>query len=137
MNSPILALDIGLRRTGVALSESGLLAKPLDTIEWQPPHAHRLIEAIIQLIEQYEVQTLIVGIPLTEESETTEQAQKTAALVIQIQAALQEKQRVVDIIEVNEYHSTKDAAVLFPDLDKDAAAALLLLQEQLEEKESW
>lgn len=134
MNSPILALDIGLRRTGVALSESGFLAAPLGVIEWQPPHSQALIEAIIEHLRRYEIKTLVIGVPLNEEEEPTEQAARTLAILAQIEEAIKTAALPVTVVPLNEYGSTVDGKTYFPDADKDSAAAALILQEYLEQQ---
>ena len=138
MNSPLLGLDIGLRRTGVALSESGLIAQPLKTIEWQPPHAASLIAEIMNLVKHYQVQTLVVGVPYDDEGEVTGQAVKTERLIHQIEVEIRQQSLSATIERFNEYHSTLDARQLFPGEDKDAAAAAVILQDYIEQNgDSW
>lgn len=137
MNSPILALDIGMKRTGVALSESGLVAQPLSVLEWQPPHSQNLVRDILSLVKKYEVRSLLVGLPLNEDDSPTQQSGKTEHIIRQIEEATAEAGVDLEIIRVNEYHSSLDGTDLHPDLDKDSAAALLLLQEYLEEHAQW
>jgi putative Holliday junction resolvase len=138
MNSPMLGLDIGLRRTGVALSESGLIAEPLKTIEWHLPHAHTLITEIIELIRQYQVRTVVVGIPYGEHDEVTSQAFKTTGIIQQLEAAIKRENLTAQVVHNNEYNSSQDADALFPGVERDAAAAALILQDYLEQiGESW
>lgn len=138
MNSPLLALDIGLRRTGVALSESGLLAQPLTTIEWQPPHATTLVNEIIQLVHKYEIRTVVVGIPYDADGDMTGQALKTEHILNQLESAIRQHKLPAEIERSSEYHSTLDARHLFPDSDKDAAAAAVILQDYIEQHgDSW
>jgi putative Holliday junction resolvase len=55
----VLALDHGTARIGCALSDpSGTLATPLPVIE--PPHPR----AVVELVDQYEVERVVVGLPL-------------------------------------------------------------------------
>ena len=133
MNSPLLALDIGLKRTGVALSESGLLAQPLGVIEWQLPHAHTLINEVIDHLKKYDIRTLIVGMPYGEDEEPTSQALKTDHIITQIEEKIAAERLAVEVTRVNEFGSTQDGTVLFPNTDKDAAAAALLLQDYIEQ----
>ena len=56
MNSPILALDLGLKRTGLAISENGVIARPLGTIEAKPPHMTNVVEEIVSHIRTIRVQ---------------------------------------------------------------------------------
>ena len=60
----ILALDIGDRRIGVALSDPlRILATPLTTIERATPDTESAIDAILALAEQHEAAEILVGIP--------------------------------------------------------------------------
>ncbi len=57
MHKRILAVDFGLKRTGLAMSGPLLIAiNPLDTV----PTAE-LMEAILRLAEQYEIGTIVFG----------------------------------------------------------------------------
>jgi putative Holliday junction resolvase len=60
----ILALDIGDRRIGVALSDPlGILASPLTTIDRSTPDTEAAIDAVLALAEQHEAAEILVGIP--------------------------------------------------------------------------
>ena len=60
----IMALDIGDRRIGVALSDLlGMLASPLTTIERATPDTEAAIDEILALAEQHEAVEILVGIP--------------------------------------------------------------------------
>ncbi|HEX3243194.1 MAG TPA: Holliday junction resolvase RuvX [Solirubrobacterales bacterium] len=55
----VLALDHGTARIGCALSDpSGTLATPLPVIE--PPHPR----AVAELVSEYDVERVVVGLPL-------------------------------------------------------------------------
>jgi putative Holliday junction resolvase len=57
-----LGLDLGDRRTGVALSDPlGVTCSPLEVIE--EPDEERLILRIIELVRGLEVQEIVVGLP--------------------------------------------------------------------------
>ncbi len=59
----ILALDVGSRRIGVAVSDPlGITAQGLDTIHRQ--NKRRDWEALRQVIEKYDVAEIVVGLPL-------------------------------------------------------------------------
>jgi putative transcription antitermination factor YqgF len=128
---PFLGLDIGLKRTGVALSEAGLIAEPLTTISWTPPHTHSLIDALLELIARHEIVTVVAGLPLYEDGGITEQSEKTAAILTKLQESLPSG---TFLITVNEYSSTHDAQVRFPGVDIDSAAATVILQNYLDER---
>ena len=59
-----MALDVGDRRIGVALSDPlGMLASPLTTIERHAPDIAAAIDTVLSLAEQHEAAEILVGIP--------------------------------------------------------------------------
>jgi len=59
----ILALDVGSKRIGVAVSDPlGITAQGLETIQRQ--NKRRDMEALGQLLARYEVREIVVGLPL-------------------------------------------------------------------------
>jgi putative Holliday junction resolvase len=59
----IMALDVGSRRIGVAVSDPlGITAQGLDTI--QRGNKRRDMEALRQVLAKYEVREIVVGLPL-------------------------------------------------------------------------
>ena len=74
----VMALDIGGRRIGVALSDTTrVLASPLTTLRAEPRPA--ALAQIRALIAQHEVAELVVGLPLTLSGEIGPQAQLVQA----------------------------------------------------------
>ncbi|HEV09463.1 MAG TPA: Holliday junction resolvase RuvX [Sulfurihydrogenibium azorense] len=60
--SRVLALDIGTKRIGVAISDPlGITAKPLDYI----PNDENAFEKIKSIIEKENVSTVVIGLPIT------------------------------------------------------------------------
>jgi putative Holliday junction resolvase len=60
----ILALDLGEKRVGVALSDpTQTIAQPLETILYSTAKA--LISYLFKILEKYEIEKIIVGHPLT------------------------------------------------------------------------
>lgn len=83
----VMALDVGARRIGVALSDpSRLLATPLTTLHAQP--RQRVLERIAALITQHEVSELVVGLPLTLSGTIGPQAQVVQAFVDELRPIL-------------------------------------------------
>lgn len=133
MNSPLLGLDIGLKRTGVAISESGLLAKPLTMIEAKPPHMAQAINQIVALTKEHEIKTLVIGVPYTQDEALTGQALKVEQIIIQLEEALRaSKQDGTQLVRVNEFGSSQEAARRFPKDQLDSASAAVILQEYLD-----
>ena len=61
--SRIMALDVGSKRIGVAVSDPlGITAQGLDTIQRQ--NKRRDLEALRRVLAKYEVREIVVGLPL-------------------------------------------------------------------------
>jgi len=59
----VLALDVGSKRIGVAVSDPlGITAQGLDTIQRQ--NKRKDLETLGQLLKEYEVREVVVGLPL-------------------------------------------------------------------------
>lgn len=73
-----LGLDVGDARTGVALSDpGGILASPLTIIEHSDEQGD--IEAILNIVNQYQVEKIIVGLPRSMDGSIRQQAEKVTA----------------------------------------------------------
>ncbi len=74
----IMALDVGDKRVGIALSDpTGMLATPFGAIE----RGESAIAEILRLAEREGVGEIVVGMPYTLAGERGAQAGKTAAFV--------------------------------------------------------
>jgi putative pre-16S rRNA nuclease len=68
-----MALDVGGRRIGVALSDTTrVLASPLTTLRAEP--RDRVLSEIAALVQRHEVAEVVVGLPLTLSGEIGPQA---------------------------------------------------------------
>lgn len=131
----MLALDVGGRRIGVALSDTTQrLATPLTTLA-AAPRPHALLK-IATLIAQHEVVALVIGLPLSLDGTVGPQAQLTqrfgAALASHVQ---------IPIHYVDERFTSAAAERMMIELgiraDRrraqiDQVAASLILQEYLD-----
>lgn len=71
----VLALDMGSKRIGVAVSdELGLTAQGLETIQSTNPDKD--LKRILKLVEDYSVDEMVVGIPLNMNGTEGPQARK-------------------------------------------------------------
>jgi putative pre-16S rRNA nuclease len=63
IRGPILALDLGLKRIGVALSDELLISikrlEPLNRSNWK-----QLLRDVAALAKRFDAQTLVIGLPL-------------------------------------------------------------------------
>ncbi len=60
----LLGIDMGARRVGIAVSESGVLATPHSVIA-NRGDLEEVIDSIAQIAEHYAVDTIILGVPRT------------------------------------------------------------------------
>ena len=82
----VLALDVGERRIGVALSDPlGLTAQPQATIDRRAGDA---VDAVIALAAQHGVETVVVGLPLTLRGGRGPQAQRVEQFAAALRARL-------------------------------------------------
>ncbi|UCH34854.1 MAG: Holliday junction resolvase RuvX [Armatimonadota bacterium] len=135
MTSRIIALDVGDRRIGVAVSDPlGLTAQPLETIE---RHSNKAaVRRIVEMARSYGVREIVVGVPYSSRGEPTAQAHKVLAF-----AQLIEKAAGVPVIRWDERHTTVTAERTLLDADvsrakrklvRDKMAAAVMLQDYLE-----
>jgi putative Holliday junction resolvase len=73
-----LGLDVGDKRTGVAISDpEGILATPLTVLANKDEDA--FIDEILKLVEQYKAECIVVGLPRRLNGELGKQASKVTA----------------------------------------------------------
>ena len=134
---PILALDVGERRIGVALSDpAGVVALPLLVIErrgWRPDLAR-----VTALVREYAVEQIVVGYPVTLAHGRSAQTERVERFVARLRRAVP-----VPVVTWDERLSTAAAEriLLAGDLRRarrrrvrDAVAASLILQGYLDRR---
>ena len=104
-----LGLDVGDRRTGVAVSDpGGILATPLTVLDSTDENA--LINEIMKIVEQYNADCIVVGLPRTLNGELGKQASKVTAFADKLSwQANQNSINELDIRMWDERLSTKAA----------------------------
>ena len=136
----ILALDVGDRRIGVALSDPlSILASPLTTIDRRTtPETEAAIDAVLALAEQHEAAEILVGIPYLMSGRIGAQARIT----LDFAQALSER-TTIPITHTDERLSSVQADRMLTQSgtsntrDKgrtDSAAAAVILQAYLDAK---
>ena len=100
-----LALDIGERRTGVAIGE--VIARPLTTLKRRSKEQD--FAAIGQLVCQHQVDTVVVGLPLNMDGSMGFQAQRTEQYAARLHKALQEMGLGVELVLWDERTTTEHA----------------------------
>lgn len=135
----VLALDVGERRIGVALSDAhGILASPLTTLKAEP--RARLFRQIADLVQQHAVDELVVGLPLTMSGEIGPQAQVVQDFVAELEQALGQSVKLFDerLTSVVAEQMLRDLGIK-PEKRKariDEIAASIILQDYLDSRRS-
>jgi putative holliday junction resolvase len=132
-----MALDVGGRRIGVALSDTTrVLASPLTTLRAEP--RDRVLSEIVALVQRHEVVEVVVGLPLTLSGEIGPQAHIIQLFVERLKGVL-----TVPIHMLDERLTTVAAERMMLDLGMkpeqrkariDEVAASIILQDFLDSK---
>ena len=134
--SPVLALDVGDRRIGLAISDpTGMLASPLGTVERGPSE----MADILRVVEENRAGEIVVGLPLTLSGESREQAGKVRRFVRDLSARTDLPIRTVDerLSTVQAQRMLRDAGGRRRSRDRgriDASAAAVILQAYLDSR---
>jgi putative Holliday junction resolvase len=104
-----LGLDVGDKRTGVAISDpQGILATPLTVLISKDEDA--LIDEILKLVEQYKAECVVVGLPRRLNGELGKQANKVTVFADKLSwRAKQSNLKQLDLQLWDERLSTKAA----------------------------
>ena len=102
----LMGLDFGSKTVGVALSDpTGLIASPLEIIERErEDKLRKTFSRIEELIEEYKVTKIVLGLPLNMDSSEGERVRKTK----EFKEAL-ERRTGLDIVLWDERLSTVEA----------------------------
>lgn len=122
----VLALDYGRARTGVAVSDpTGTIARPVGVVE--RAGSERGLAELAALVRKYEVEHVVVGMPLTLRGEHGEQARETELFMEALAGAVG-----VPVVPFDERFTTDLAEQMAgADAEQDARAAAHLLSSYL------
>ncbi|MCH8205572.1 MAG: Holliday junction resolvase RuvX [Chloroflexi bacterium] len=133
----VIALDVGDRRIGVALSDpTGLLASPLSTVTRKGHDAD--VDEVLGLAAANDVAEIVVGMPVSLSGRKGAQAARTTAFAEELR-----RKTDLPVVFVDERYSTVQAERSLrelgvqPSRDRarvDAAAAAVILQSYLDSK---
>lgn len=131
----VMALDVGERRIGVAISDSlGITAQRLTVLQRRT--LPQDLEALVALVEAQQAVAVVVGLPLTLRGQHSEQTKNVAAFTEQLRARL-----ACPVQAVDERLTTVQALRALQETDThyrkrkqlvDQMAAQLILQSYLE-----
>jgi putative holliday junction resolvase len=133
--SRILALDVGSKRTGLALSdETQTLGTPYGLIE--TGDQRELVSKVVKIVKEQEVERVVVGVPLNHHGEEGVDAQKVRVFI-----ALLRERMTEPVIEWDERFTTVQAerSLITADMSRsrrkqviDKVAASIILQSYLD-----
>lgn len=137
MGNRVMAVDPGERRMGVALSdETALIAQPLET--YQRTSLAADLAHIRGLVERYEVDEVVVGLPVQLDGRPGPASQRVQSFVERLQRELS-----VPVVTWDERLTSKAAERMLIEADVsrrkrrdvvDRVAAAILLEGYLEER---
>jgi putative holliday junction resolvase len=96
----ILALDVGIKKIGIAISESGIIASELTTIA----NDEKTIVFLIDLIKERKIEKIVIGLPHLKSGDESPQAKLVKGFVVE----LLEKYKIPIVYE-DEILTTKEA----------------------------
>jgi len=141
----LLALDVGDRRVGVAVSDlSGLIATPLTVIRRSSKVED--FAKIARLVREQGAEGVVIGHPLNTDGSAGPQARRVERYAAAMSEALGLDGLSVPMIMWDEHGSTQRAQALMISAGRsakdrrqriDAAAAAVILQDYLDEQQSF
>lgn len=125
----LLALDIGLKRTGVAFGETGSgIVMALDTVLHDT--AEELVTKVNELVKHRKIEKLIVGLPLLLSGEKGSQAEKVLEVV-----EMMKKATGIPVQLIDERYTTTHQKTAYRS-DSDAKSACTILSIAMDRKNS-
>jgi putative holliday junction resolvase len=133
-----LGLDVGEKRIGVALSEGGVLARPLTVL-----HRRTRVDdfaAIAEIVRVHQIQRVVVGLPTSTEGEIGPQARRVKRFARELARILP-----APVVFVDESYTTVDALDVMATTGQsgkkrrervDEVAAAFILQAYLDAEEA-
>ncbi|OYD13688.1 Holliday junction resolvase RuvX [candidate division WOR-3 bacterium JGI_Cruoil_03_44_89] len=123
----ILAIDLGIKSVGLAISGPLEIPQPLKCISRRD-----IFEKLKNIIDEYSVRLIVVGLPLMLGGKEGKMARDARRFATQIEERLGIKTKLVD-----ERFSTEEANRILQEKgikwDEDSISALLILERYLEE----
>jgi putative Holliday junction resolvase len=132
----VMALDVGFKRIGVALSDPlGLTAYPYRVIYRRSNR--ETFEELLKIIEDKKVEKVVIGVPVNRQGEITRIGEKIKKFAGKFEEFLKEREKEVELLFWDESFTTQQAREVARELGKrkeevDDYAAALILKEFLE-----
>ncbi len=130
IEAPILALDLGKKRVGVAVSDALKISirrlDPLQRSSWK-----RLLNQVSSLTQRFDAQTLVIGLPLSldgtrgQAAVEVEKAARNFALSLGIPVFLQDERLTSVEARANLKNEGSNSEEIASQVDSEAAAIIL------------
>ena len=134
-----LGLDLGTKTLGVALSDrSNIIASSLDVIRFESEDYDSLYEKIKLIKEQYDITTIVLGLPknmnnsLGERAETTIKFKEKLEELLNIEVVLEDER--LTTVQAHSYMLENNYSRKHRKKSVDAVAACIILQTYLDKR---
>ena len=137
-----LGLDYGSKTVGVAVTDPlGLTAQGVEIIRRQKEnHMRKTFQRIRELCEQYDVEKIVLGLPLNMDDTMGDRAEKTLEFKKELERRLSVPVLLVDerLTTVEAIEIMDDAGIKISEREKyvDMIAATIILQDYMNSHES-
>lgn len=133
-NGSLLALDVGAKRIGVALSSAGVyFAKPLTTLDY----SNDIFAEISVLAKQHDVTVIVVGYPRGMSGQATEQTKAIEAFVDELRKnvsiPVEWQDETLTSVKAEAELASRHKGDVYNKADVDALAATYILEDYLTE----
>lgn len=134
-----LGLDLGTRTLGLALSDvTGTIASPLKTIRFEERNYDSLLPQLKDLVTEYQVEKLVLGLPKNMNNSIGERAETTLAFQKKLEEYLGKKVVMQDerlsTVEATNYMLAADISRKKRKKKVDSLAANIILQTYLDKE---
>lgn len=134
-----LGLDLGTRTLGLALSDvTGTIASPLKTIRFEEGNYDSLLPQLKDLVTEYQVEKLVLGLPKNMNNSIGERAEMTLAFQKKLEEYLGKKVVMQDerlsTVEATNYMLAADISRKKRKKKVDSLAANIILQTYLDKE---
>ena len=134
-----LGLDLGTRTLGLALSDvTGTIASPLKTIRFEEGNYDSLLPQLKDLVTEYQVEKLVLGLPknmnnsIGERAETTQNKKKKLEEYLGKKVVMQDER--LSTVEATNYMLAADISRKKRKKKVDSLAANIILQTYLDKE---
>ena len=134
-----LGLDLGTRTLGVSISDTTFtIASPLKTIRFEDSNYDSLLQKLLEIIKEYEVSKIILGLPknmnntMGERCQTTIEFKKLLEDNFNIEIILQDER--LTTVEATNYMLEADISRKKRKKKIDSLAANIILQTYLDKE---